>query len=133
MCDRISQAKELASDSVVLLAGNKTDLTDDRTVSQEEAQDFADSENVPYYEISSKDNINITEMFEAIVDKAYQAVNPEPKTTEQPELELEPREPDSEPEPDESDELRPAGGQDSTTVRPRDEDHEQEKSSGCNC
>ena len=132
MFNRVSQAKELAPDSVVLLAGNKIDLADERTVSQEDAQDFADSEGVPYYEISSKENTNVTDMFEAIVDIAYQAVNPEPKATEQSEP-AEPKEPDSEPEPDETDELKPASGKDSSTVRPRDEDDEQEKSSGCSC
>lgn len=55
--------------ALIFLVGTKMDLTsqNDRKVSTEEAQKFAESLNLPYIEISAKNNINVDELFSDIV------------------------------------------------------------------
>lgn len=48
-----------------LLIGNKCDV-DDRVVETSEGQNIAEQYGIPFFETSAKDNINITEAFEAI-------------------------------------------------------------------
>ena len=50
------------------LVGNKIDLTDERVVSYEEAQHFAEQNQMPYFEISTKDNTNVDHMFESVAE-----------------------------------------------------------------
>lgn len=45
------------------IVGTKTDLESDRHVSFEEAKEMADQLNLPYIEISAKDNKNVDELF----------------------------------------------------------------------
>ena len=47
----------------MLLVGNKTDLEEDRTVSEQEIQHFASSHNIDYLQTSSYDGHNIEETF----------------------------------------------------------------------
>ena len=54
-----------------LLIGNKCDLTDERVVSQEEAEALAADNNMQYFETSARSNINVQEPFEAIIDQVY--------------------------------------------------------------
>ena len=51
----------------IILIGTKSDLETERKISRENAEKFAKSINVSYYEISSKTNININEVFEDMV------------------------------------------------------------------
>ncbi len=53
----------------MILVGNKCDLTEGRAVSTEEGQEIADSLGIQYFETSAKDNINIKQTFEALVDE----------------------------------------------------------------
>ncbi len=48
---------------IKLLVGNKCDMEVDRKVSREEAQSFADSQNMKYLETSAKEKINVDESF----------------------------------------------------------------------
>ena len=56
----------------IVLFGNKCDLEDQRKVSEEEAQKFAHRHGVPYFETSAKENINLKEGFDRIVEDAYE-------------------------------------------------------------
>ena len=49
--------------AVYLLIGNKTDLNDSRQVSFDEANDFANSNGMVYFETSAKNASNIQEAF----------------------------------------------------------------------
>eukprot|EP01040_Poterioochromonas_malhamensis_P015327 gene15327-17142_t len=59
--DEIQQ--NTASETEIVVVGNKSDLNSQRTVSYEEAANFARSLGMKYYEASAKDNINIDELF----------------------------------------------------------------------
>ena len=50
------------------MVGNKRDLTQQRAVTEEEAQELADQLGVQYFETSAKDNINVKMVIEYIVD-----------------------------------------------------------------
>lgn len=51
----------------IILIGTKLDLQKDRKIYYEEASNYAESLKVNYYEVSSKDNVNIEEVFIDIV------------------------------------------------------------------
>jgi Ras-related protein Rab-1A len=53
-------------EKIILLIGNKCDLSMNRKVSFEEAENFAVKNNLFYQESSAKDSINIEEIFQAI-------------------------------------------------------------------
>jgi Ras-related protein Rab-1A len=60
----MNEITKYASDNVnKLLIGNKTDLTDRRVVSTEEAKELADSLGVTYIETSAKTAIGVEESF----------------------------------------------------------------------
>ncbi len=66
----ISQIREEASPNVVIyIAGNKIDLEEERKVKTEEGQKLADEYGFPFYETSAKNDINIKETFEELVEK----------------------------------------------------------------
>jgi small GTP-binding protein len=52
-----------APNACIILVGNKTDLPDDRTVSQNEASETAKRYNLEYLETSAKNGDNVTEAF----------------------------------------------------------------------
>ena len=56
-------------DSTVILVGNKTDLKKQRTITPELARQMADNNGIKYFECSTKENHNITEIFEYTIDK----------------------------------------------------------------
>ncbi len=67
---RASTIKEKAWENArMILVGTKCDLTESRAVSPEEGQEIAESLGVQYFETSAKDNINIKQTFEALVDE----------------------------------------------------------------
>ena len=49
--------------------GNKSDLTDKRKVTTEQAQEKASSIGARYFETSTLKNININEVFDSLVDE----------------------------------------------------------------
>ena len=66
----IKSIREIGKDKLpIVLVGNKCDLSDDkRQVSLKEGQDKADEFNIPFYETSCKEGINIKEVFEKLID-----------------------------------------------------------------
>ena len=60
----IEDAKNLRDDDVLLiLAGNKADLSDQRQVTTQEAQEYATKRNIMYFEVSARQGTNITNCF----------------------------------------------------------------------
>lgn len=53
----------------ILLVGNKLDLSKDRVVTTEEANEVAQELGLRYIETSAKDNINVSECFEFLVEE----------------------------------------------------------------
>uniref|UniRef100_A0A1A9ZE49 Ras-related protein Rab-21 n=1 Tax=Glossina pallidipes TaxID=7398 RepID=A0A1A9ZE49_GLOPL len=58
----------LGSDIVLTIAGNKTDLENERTVPFEDALDYADSVGAYYFETSAKANENIEKLFTELTE-----------------------------------------------------------------
>ncbi|OHT09115.1 small GTP-binding protein [Tritrichomonas foetus] len=57
-----------------LLVGNKNDLMIERYVSQEKIEEFVHKHNLDYCEASAKADFNITNCFNILTQKVYQAV-----------------------------------------------------------
>ena len=57
-------------------------------MSTEEAQKYAESVGCPYFETSSKDNTNISEVFDALLQQALKQEPDRPKSPAQPETEI---------------------------------------------
>ena len=66
----IKSIREIGKEKLpIILVGNKCDLSDDkRQVSLKEGQDKASEFNIPFYETSCKEGINIKEVFEKLID-----------------------------------------------------------------
>ena len=66
----IKSIREIGKEKLpIILVGNKCDLSDDkRMISLKEGQDKADEFNIPFYETSCKEGINIKEVFEKLID-----------------------------------------------------------------
>ena len=67
----LQDVREISSKIPIVLFGNKCDLIEERKVTNEEAKEFADNNEIIYFETSAKDNINIKEGFEKISEDAY--------------------------------------------------------------
>ena len=61
----------------IVLFGNKCDLKNQRKISEEEAEQFAHRHGIPYFETSAKENINLKEGLDRIVEDAYQKLGRE--------------------------------------------------------
>ena len=60
----MDEIHQYAKENVLLfLVGNKSDLDDQRVVETKEAQDFANTYNIPFFETSAKSSVNISDMF----------------------------------------------------------------------
>jgi hypothetical protein len=57
-----------------VICGNKTDVGK-RVITEEEAQKFADSAGIPYFETTAKEGINVTEMFHALFAQVVKKIN----------------------------------------------------------
>ena len=67
----------------ILLMGNNCDLEDKRKVSYQEGKDFAMKNNMLFLEASAKDNINIKEAFELLIEEIINStINNEKKKNE---------------------------------------------------
>jgi len=56
---------------IVMLVGNKTDMTDQRDVTTEEGTEFARKNNLHFVETSAKDSTNVSEAFERLIRAIY--------------------------------------------------------------
>ena len=66
----VNQIKEEAPQNVVIfIAGNKIDMEEERKVTTEEGKRLAEEFGYPFYETSAKDDININEIFDDLVEK----------------------------------------------------------------
>lgn len=71
-----------------ILLGNKSDLTDNIKVEKSDIENYCkEHNNMPYFETSAKDNVNLEEAFEKVAELAYgrytkneESFVPEPKT-----------------------------------------------------
>jgi GTPase SAR1 family protein len=54
-----------------VLVGNKIDLEEERAISKAEATKLAQEHGMDYFETSARDNINIKELMQYIMDKVY--------------------------------------------------------------
>ena len=63
----VNEAEEIGENYKQLLIGNKCDLSK-RDINEEELKKFCDEKNIEYFEVSAKENINIKELFNKIVE-----------------------------------------------------------------
>ena len=68
--DWIEKIRKISADIPIVLFGNKCDL-ENREVTKEEAQQFADKNDFLYFETSAKDNIGVKEGFGTLAEKVY--------------------------------------------------------------
>ncbi|PAA58787.1 hypothetical protein BOX15_Mlig019484g2 [Macrostomum lignano] len=67
--DWCTQIKTYSWDNAqVVLVGNKCDLDEDRVVSAERGRQLANQLGLEFFETSAKDNLNVTDVFERLVD-----------------------------------------------------------------
>ena len=67
-CNDIINPNEI----VIILIGNKTDLESERSVSYEEAENFAKKNNMEFFEISVKTNNNVQEVVYSLTNNLVQ-------------------------------------------------------------
>ena len=68
----IKEAEEVGDYFQRIIIGNKSDLEDERQVSLEELNEYANEEKINFYETSAKDNINLKEVFNKIVELIFE-------------------------------------------------------------
>lgn len=64
---------------MIALSGNKCDMETERKVAKEEAEEYAQENNLLYMETSAKAGINVKEIFVAIANKLPRKAKPEVK------------------------------------------------------
>jgi len=85
----LSEIKKHAGPQVVkLLVGNKSDLEQERVVTNKEGKDFADSLGIAFLETSAKQRINIDESFMTLTKQIYELL---PETERKPAETLNPK------------------------------------------
>ena len=76
MTEWLKNIEKYAKENVLkFLVGNKSDLSEQRTIKIEEANKFAEEHNLPYIETSAKDGINIEELIYKSLDKYLIGIN----------------------------------------------------------
>ena len=68
----INEVYKINNKIPIVLLGNKCDLIDNIKVEEEEAKALANKYNIEYFETSAKENINVTEGIQRIIDEAYE-------------------------------------------------------------
>ena len=67
---RLTTIKDMSLENArIILVGNKSDLSESRAVSTEQGNELAESLGIQYFETSAKDNTNIKQTFDALVDE----------------------------------------------------------------
>jgi Ras-related protein Rab-5C len=64
---------------IIALVGNKADLVDERTISEDEASSYAQELDLLYFETSAKENINVEELFNTIAERIPKVSSPAPQ------------------------------------------------------
>ena len=64
---------------VIYLIGNKIDLANERQISKEEAELFAEKENIKYVETSAAKNLKVTDVFTSLLNDIYEKKKEENK------------------------------------------------------
>jgi GTPase SAR1 family protein len=68
------------ADSIqLIIIANKCDLVNEREVNREEIEKKAKELNIEYFETSAKENINLDDAFNTIIEKVYKGVYNRPK------------------------------------------------------
>ena len=67
----IQEAEDIGSYYQKLLIGNKSDLENERKVSLKDIENYCQEKNIDYLETSAKDNVNLKEAFNKIVDLIF--------------------------------------------------------------
>jgi len=66
---RLTEIKKIAKKGAcMILVGTNSDLENERKVSVQEGKDFATSNEMKFIEVSAKNNINVKEAFETLVE-----------------------------------------------------------------
>uniref|UniRef100_A0A3P9I1C5 small monomeric GTPase n=1 Tax=Oryzias latipes TaxID=8090 RepID=A0A3P9I1C5_ORYLA len=74
--DWATQVQHYSSkDAQVILVGNKCDMEDDRLITREDGQRLADERGFLFFEASAKENINVKQVFEHLVDVICEQMN----------------------------------------------------------
>lgn len=55
-------------DAITILVATKCDLVEERKVDKETAMNFAKSQEINYYEASAKENVDVAEIFQVVID-----------------------------------------------------------------
>ena len=69
-------------DTGIILVGTNCDLEEERKVTYQEGKDFAESNKMKFIEVSAKNNINVKEAFETLVEDIFNS-NPNIKTVDE--------------------------------------------------
>ena len=75
--------EECPSRVQIFIVGNNIEDEENRKITKEQGQEFADKLGYPYYECSSKEGININEIFQDMVEKIHETflkLPPSPKS-----------------------------------------------------
>jgi small GTP-binding protein len=59
-------------DLIIALVGNKVDLKDDRLVDENEAREYAEEQQLLYFETSAKENIAVEDVFSVVAGKLHE-------------------------------------------------------------
>ena len=75
--------EEISSWAQIFIVGNNIEDEENRIISKEQGQEFADKLGYSYYECSSKEGININEIFQDMAEKIHETflkLPPSPKS-----------------------------------------------------
>ena len=73
----IKEAEEIGDYFKKIIIGNKCDLEDKRKVTLEQLNEFANEEKINFFETSAKENINLKEVFNRIVELIFEGKDDE--------------------------------------------------------
>ncbi|EDR22465.1 hypothetical protein, conserved [Entamoeba dispar SAW760] len=67
--------------TIMVMAGNKCDLEEQRQIPNEEAKKLAEEWKIPFFETSAQNNINVTELFNSIASELLKSSQEETAAT----------------------------------------------------
>lgn len=71
----LDDIKNLSNSSAIILVGNKIDIDNERKVSYEDGEKFANENNIQFMEVSVKNNNNINSVFMTLADIIIDKIN----------------------------------------------------------